>query len=58
MTGASTTNGALASVALWIECQSVKRKDADLTPSTCLGYGPGPQSGMCANQLINVSLIH
>ena len=50
---------ALVGVAQWTECQTVNQRVAVSIPSqgTCLGFGPGPQSGAHERQPhIDVSL--
>ena len=50
---------ALTGVAQWIECQTTYQRVAGLIPrqGTHLGFGPGPQRGVCEGQPhIDVSL--
>ena len=51
---------ALAGVAQWTGCRPGNRKVTCSIPGqgTCLGWGPGPQLGVCERQPIDVSLTH
>ena len=49
----------LAGVAQWIECRPVNQRVTSWIPNqgTCLGWGPGPQLGVCKRQpQVGVSL--
>ena len=51
---------ALSGMAQWIECWPVNPKLTGSIPSqgTRLGFGPGPQLGVCKRQPTDVSLAH